>query len=401
MKRISLVLLLLLVGVGYPQSTVQKLQQAVKKAGALEIQKTQQAARLKTVLTQLDTKGKQLVHQLTSLEQRVTGLERGKHNTEQQIIGLEQQVETTRKQVTAEQTNLKALSVRMRSLELDLYTERAGRYLPLLRSDSFMNFLIKGKWIGYLGRSDVQLVEQINTTLTRLNNAETHLLRLVKSLNQAQAQRERQIQALTTSRKQLDTTLAEIKRQKAFRQILLEQTLAAASRLDREVTQLQQKLLTEQRRLAAERRRTREAKKRVTFIHKNAPLPKALVGQLILPIPGGKVSASYGSSSSLDFEEIIAPKAASPVLAAAGGRVFATLPYSTFGWMVMIQHSSSLFTQYINLQQPLVKQGQTVKQGQVIGYLGGGALYPPDMLPFRVAIWQNSAFHYVDPASYY
>ena len=67
--------------------------------------------------------------------------------------------------------------------------------------------------------------------------------------------------------------------------------------------------------------------------------------------------------------------------------------------MVTIEHSPDLFTVYKNLQAPLVKAGDEVTRGQVIGYLGGGTLARPDTLEFFVVVpHSNGSFDYVDPA---
>ena len=128
--------------------------------------------------------------------------------------------------------------------------------------------------------------------------------------------------------------------------------------------------------------------------------PQALVGRLLFPVPGGRIARAYGADGQ-DYEEIQAPKPAAPVRAAADGQVFVTFYYGNLGWLVMIQHTDNLYTLYHNLQDPLVEIGQRVEQGQLIGYLGGGALIPPDVLWFRVAIEKDGAFRYVDPALYY
>jgi len=42
-----------------------------------------------------------------------------------------------------------------------------------------------------------------------------------------------------------------------------------------------------------------------------------------------------------------------------------------------------------------------VRQGQVIGYLGGGLLIQPNELEFRVALRTGDATRFVDPSAYY
>jgi murein DD-endopeptidase MepM/ murein hydrolase activator NlpD len=66
-----------------------------------------------------------------------------------------------------------------------------------------------------------------------------------------------------------------------------------------------------------------------------------------------------------------AAKPGTPIMAAGDGKVI-TSGYSAYnGNYIVIKHSSSYVTKYLHLQKRYVKKGQTVKQGKVIGTLGG------------------------------
>ncbi len=67
----------------------------------------------------------------------------------------------------------------------------------------------------------------------------------------------------------------------------------------------------------------------------------------------------------------------------------------------MVVHTETLSTVYTNLQEPLVQEGERVRQGQVLGYTGGGLLIPPDALEFRVAVRVGGETRFVDPSAYY
>ena len=68
-----------------------------------------------------------------------------------------------------------------------------------------------------------------------------------------------------------------------------------------------------------------------------------------------------------------APKG-TPVYAAGDGKVIRS-DYNKFnGHHVFIQHANNIVTKYLHFTQRTVKQGQRVKQGQVIGYVGATGL---------------------------
>ncbi len=60
-----------------------------------------------------------------------------------------------------------------------------------------------------------------------------------------------------------------------------------------------------------------------------------------------------------------------PIMAAGDGVVSASAFNSLNGHYVFIRHSGRYTTKYLHLSQRLIKTGQRVKQGQVIGKLGG------------------------------
>jgi len=68
-----------------------------------------------------------------------------------------------------------------------------------------------------------------------------------------------------------------------------------------------------------------------------------------------------------------APKG-TPVFAAGDGKVTRSAYSKYNGHHVFIQHANSIVTKYLHFTNRTVKQGQRVKQGQVIGYVGATGL---------------------------
>ncbi|MGD9265350.1 MAG: peptidoglycan DD-metalloendopeptidase family protein [Lysobacterales bacterium] len=63
-----------------------------------------------------------------------------------------------------------------------------------------------------------------------------------------------------------------------------------------------------------------------------------------------------------------------PVYAAGDGKVTVSAYSKYNGHHVFIQHANSIVTKYLHFSKRAVKQGQRVKQGQVIGYVGATGL---------------------------
>ncbi len=74
----------------------------------------------------------------------------------------------------------------------------------------------------------------------------------------------------------------------------------------------------------------------------------------------------------------------SPVMAAAGGKVSFAGPHGGHGNYIMLQHNKELATGYAHLSKFAVKSGQSVSQGQIIGYVGSTGLSTGPHLHYEV-----------------
>ncbi len=87
------------------------------------------------------------------------------------------------------------------------------------------------------------------------------------------------------------------------------------------------------------------------------------------PLPGAKVISPYGGSrrhSGVDLKT----KPNDEILAAFDGVVTRSSPYSGYGNCIVIRHDNGLETLYSHQSKNLVKVGDRVKAGQVIGLTG-------------------------------
>jgi len=105
-------------------------------------------------------------------------------------------------------------------------------------------------------------------------------------------------------------------------------------------------------------------KKEKKLFVSSSPLP------FICPLFPCNVTQGLHWYNAVDFSN---HKCGDPVLAAAGGKVI----FAKYGWnggagnTVKILHQNNVITVYGHLQKILVKEGENVYQGQIIGYNGG------------------------------
>jgi Membrane proteins related to metalloendopeptidases len=84
----------------------------------------------------------------------------------------------------------------------------------------------------------------------------------------------------------------------------------------------------------------------------------------------------------------IAAAEGTPVVAVYGGRVEIAGWIGGLGWAVVISHGDRLETRYGHLSQILVKQGEDIQQGRVIGLVGSSGKSTGAHLHFEM--WQKS-----------
>lgn len=82
----------------------------------------------------------------------------------------------------------------------------------------------------------------------------------------------------------------------------------------------------------------------------------------------------------------IAAPGGTPVLAPAEGRVLFTAPFEAHGNTVLLDHGYGVITTYLHLRAILVKAGDLVKGGQVIGEVGSTGGSTANHLHFQVNV---------------
>ena len=132
---------------------------------------------------------------------------------------------------------------------------------------------------------------------------------------------------------------------------------------------------------------------------------KTTVGRGVLasPIPGARITSSYGSRvhpifltprmhTGIDFGSAWGTS----IRAAADGKVIYADGYGGYGNATIIDHGGSLATLYAHQSSMLVKAGQRVTKGQVIGRVGSTGFSTGPHLHFEVRVGGTP----VDPVRY-
>ncbi|WP_114313713.1 murein hydrolase activator EnvC family protein [Thermus caldifontis] len=402
------------------ERTVRNLEDQLNQAKALEEQSQKRIRLLNQELARLSTRVENLLKEKARLEGEIARLEKERAALSRQIAQLKEEIGLTEGRIAKLERDLESLKERLQALMRSLHREKAGRYLPLLRAQSFTDLAVRARWVGYISERDAELVRTLQATLKALREERERLGLLLADLTAKEKALGETQRALEGQKKELEATLSGLRQEEQGKRALLRDALLERQRLQAQLAALQARVLAERQRLLElkrqeeERRRREEERRRQEAERRQAasqpsprqasvvvpppPLP-ATVGRLAFPVPGGRILVPYGQEG--PFQVIQGPAPGSPVQAAADGYVAGILYLPNLGYTVMLVHTETLSTVYTNLQEPLVQEGERVQRGQLLGYTGGGLLIRPEEVEFRVAVRVGGETRFVDPSAYY
>lgn len=261
---------------------------------------------------------------------------------------------------------------------------QTSMFETLLSSRSFTDMLVQAGAFLDVAEQDRRLAESIRRdretlagleVMVQATRGQTDLLR------QEAATQERQLDRRLRDLKAAQARLARLERE-TQRELAKQRT--AFARLARNETALRQAIAAN---AAAQRKLQRRIEALVREQRERGNIPSEYSGTFVWPHPG-RITQEFGCTGfpwepplgdCANFHrgiDIAAPRL-TPVRAAGDGVVvFAgPNPYDPYpkAWIVIIAHSESLQTWYAhvdNERPPTVRAGQSVRQGQVIAYVG-------------------------------
>lgn len=331
----------------------------------------------------------------------------------EEIAALEQQRSDTEAQIADREAELEDLKKRIQQLLINLYRQRSSRFAQAVsQAQSFHDLQVRNYYLSRLADQDVHLVNELDVLLAELVGLQQSLSQQI----QAQSQKEEELAAtearLQNARAELQAVINELdatqQGQLAQRKALLE----AQSALERTLGDLESRLASEIRRLEEEERRLRDRAQAETFLEQrqellrqadeararidNLSTPVQAGGSGFIPPVEGRIESRFGENGT----SFVSYRASSPNAAVrsvqSGVVVQVQALGANDGHMVAINHGEDRITVYINLRPPVVRVGDRVEQGQVVGYLGGSTLIPNDVLRLYLRLANGV---YVDPVA--
>ncbi|MEM7737674.1 MAG: peptidoglycan DD-metalloendopeptidase family protein [Deinococcota bacterium] len=350
------------------------------------------------------------------ISNELVGLRRDRSAIEDDISSLESQVAANEIHIAGLEARLEVLEARLEAMLISLHRQRDNRYARALAgAESFFELRVRNHYLSQLATQDVNILEDIRTTVRQLADAQAQLAEQVSERNSRLDALQATEIRLASVRDELAAVISELETsqegQLALRQDAinsqndLEATIAGARRaLNAERARLEREAAEARRRAreaaAAQRRNLLDEAEQTEAAAAALAVPtRPLEDGYALPFPNPQLARRYGEEGPFVF--LRAEQDYTAVRAVKSGVVQIVQPVqANTGYLVVVAHDSELLSAYQNLQAPQLEIGDWVNQGDIIGYLGGGTLIPANTLKFFIGLSQaGGGAAWVDPST--
>lgn len=226
-----------------------------------------------------------------------------------------------------------------------------------------------------------------SSTLQQVSEKDTEVL---EEMNQQKAELEAEKQELEQAMAELESAKAALEDKSDQLSANIQAQDATISKLDADA-KAQEQVVAEKQKLADEAEAAYEQ-----WVQQNASSGSGVCAEgFIWPLPSaGRVTTEFGADqwvngvfSSGHKGLDIAIAGGTPIYAAHNGTVAATTGHWSYGNVVMIDNGDGISTLYAHMRSAaIVSVGQTVTQGQVIGYVGSTGNSSGNHLHFEVRV---------------
>ena len=393
---ISLALLLMLVlGMLPVTATAASSAEIQKQINGLKEQNAEIQKEIDAVQQQFDanfSEMESMAAEKSAIDREMTLINSKIEVTNEQIRAYSQLIADTQEELEDAQEELRGLSEAHRERVRVMEEEGKVTYWEVLfEANSFTDLLDRINMIEEINDADRRRIEQMRIAADIVTATQMNLENEKTALEEVRVQLAEDEKLLQEKRLQYDEVLYELEQKSEEFEVLL-----AESEL------LQEELMQE---IAAKEVELKEAKydehlRRLALQGDNPPSNATW----ITPVSGYRLTSAFGMRKHpvLGVTRMhngidMACPAGTPIYATRAGTVTtASYQASGAGNYVSINHLDGFSSIYMHMTHYVVSQGQSVSQGQLIGYVGNTGISTGDHLHFGISY----AGTYVNPLAY-
>ncbi len=352
-------------------------------------------AQIDTIQTQYNanaTEIQALVDKKNAVDQEISLL----HD---QILNINEQLRIYGQMIADSQERLDDANARLKSLNQQ-YRERIRAieeegdltyWQVIFQSSSFTDFLDRMNMVDEIAAADTRRLLDLQVAAANVEENQRILNEEMADLEDTRQQLSESEAMLEVKRTESDDVLRElISKQDEF-QVLLDQSEALQSELMTEIAQKQKELQSAQ---------YKEELAKMALQGKNPPSDS----KWIEPVSGYTITSPFGyrkaptKGASTYHQGIdMACPSGTPIYASRSGTVTrASYQAGGAGYYVSISHGDGFASIYMHMTRYVVSAGQSVTQGQLIGYVGSTGISTGPHLHFGISYGGT----YVNPMAY-
>lgn len=369
-------------GAASSTSIRQSIDQLKNKNKDLESQK----ANLKNQLKSIQADKNEAISKKNVLEQQINVLQDSIQNLNDQIAQYDLLIAEKEREVeenqAEEERQFKRFCKQVRIME----EEGTVSYWSILFSaDSFTDLLDRVSLVNDIADYNQKVCDELEAARLALQEARAELESAQAEAQEAKTEQESARSELQSQESEVKTLINEISADEAKAKAAIEDLNAAADAMDAEIAKKEKEL---EAAIAEERRRAEQNGTQSKYAFDPGtgfywPLPSNRV--TITSFFGYRNDPFTGKSSNHYGTDISAPQG-TEIYTAHGGIVLTSTYNSSYGNYVVISRGDGTNTLYAHMTKRAVEVGQTVAQGQVIGYVGSTGRSTAPHLHFEVRV---------------
>lgn len=329
-----------------------------------------------------------LSDQVDGLRAEVATLRNREAAVAEELARTEARLERAKEELVELRARLhRALRVLRQRLVAIYKSDEPDALTVILNSDGFDDLLDRYSYLTSIEEQDAAVAGRVRDLRAETRDMVDFVRRARDEIEAKQAE-------LARTRSELETRQAELVATQERQQGALREVQSRARVLEADVSDLQAEVQAQIQ--AAQAAAEEEAQASGVAPPPAGPVPGESSSGLIWPV-NGAISSPFGMRWGRMHEGIdIAAPGGTPIRAAASGRVILAAYTGGYGNYTCLDHGQGLSTCYAHQSGYAVSQGDSVSQGQVIGYVGNTGASFGDHLHFEVRVGGQA----VDPMGY-
>ena len=391
-------------------------------------------------IANLKSKAQSLNAQKAQIQSELNKVANSKNSAMQQKQLLEQKINVLREQIAVSEQAIASLTAQIGQKEkeleeakaeearyFDLFCERVrsmeedgdiSYWTVLFNAGSFSDFLDQMTAIGEIMDYDQEIRDQLEAARIKVEQAKAELEEAKAEEEQVRASLTAQKADLQAEENKVEALIAQLNSQSAAYAGQMEDLQEDADAMAKQIAQAEKTYAAqiEAQRKAAAAKAAQEAAARAAAAQaakaaqsgtQTAAPTRTGSGGMIWPLSGyTRVSSPFGyricpfHGRELHGGVDIPAPGGTPIMAAKSGVVVLSTYGSSYGNHVAISHADGTRTMYCHMSSRAVSAGQTVGQGQVIGYVGSTGSSTGNHLHFEVWTGSSSSSR-VNPLNYF